>query len=245
MSGAPLPRHGQRIAVRYADLGRDPHGTRHGELIGIVESLDEDGLVLRDRRLQSHTLALPTLISWRQVPQVPRGRDPLTADRSLLDRMATDAWLHPDLDPDSPDTDIPDAEPPATETSATKTGPVQVARLCELLGPEVPQQSVWDHDHTDPGGGYRAALPGARAISVTEWATIVLDPPALSPLTPGGVDAPSEGAALQAVRQLARWAAFRDARNVQVRGWPEVLPGLVGLDLVGLDQEQRISSRGS
>lgn len=183
------PAAGQRIAVRYRDEEGD------GELIGFVEALDAHGLLLRDRRLEAHLLAPDVLVAWRAVPQVPRGRDPRMARREVLDRMAGDDWFR-DLAP--------------------APGPCQVARLCDVLGPRVPTQSAWQHDASAAAGRdgqprFRARHPGGRAISLGEWATVVVDAPG-----PSGVEV---------VRALARWAAFRDARSIQVRGASDVLPG--------------------
>lgn len=175
-----LPQQGQRIALRY----RDPSGPR--ELIGHVTALDSDGLRIRDRRLAAHLLPWDRLVSWRAVPQVPRGRDPLAAEVALLDRMACDPRL-----------DLPGALPVDGDARA-------VARLCDLLGPGIPDQAPEAYDR----GEFAASQygpHGARAIVVGEWATIRLttDDPFLL---------------VELALPLARWAAYRDARSVQVRG---------------------------
>ncbi len=191
MSDLPAP--GRRIALRW----RDQDGPR--ELIGYVRALGPDGLAMLDRTLTPRLLAWDTLESWRGVPQVPRGRDPLAADRALLDRLATDDRLT-------------DAGPRGDRAAdPTDRGEVcQVARLCDLLGPAIPVQGP---DAYDTGGGTAACTLGTaagRAVVVGEWATVLL--------TDGD-------RADEVVLALARWAAYRDARNIQLRGTDRVLAG--------------------
>lgn len=232
MSDLPLP--GQRIALRW----RDQDGPR--ELIGYVRGMGPDGLAMLDRTLAPRLLAWDTLESWRGVPQVPRGRDPLAADRALLDRMATDHRLvddrTPDHDPmdhrpanhgpaeDNPAEDSPaDHRPagvPRPEADADRTpgadAVCQVARLCDLLGRAVPEQGP---EAYDTGGDTAACALGTasgRAVVVGEWATVRL--------TDGD-------RADEVVTALARWAAYRDARNVQLRGTDRVLAGFTVLPL--------------
>lgn len=186
-----LPLQGQRIALRY----RDPSGPR--ELIGHVTALGSDGLGVLDRRLAPHLLPWDQLVSWRAVPQVPRGRDPLAADGALLDRMAGDPRL-----------DLPGALPIDSDIRA-------VARLCDLLGPGIPDQAPEAYDR----GGFAASRYGphdARAIVVGEWATIRLttDDPFLL---------------VELALPLARWAAYRDARSLQVRGLAATPAGFTDL----------------
>lgn len=196
MSVTELPQPGRRIAVRY----RDGSGPR--ELIGYVRGTGPDGLAMLDRTLAPRLLAWEALESWRAVPQVPRGRNPSAADRSLLDRMAADRRL-----------DLPDAP-------AVVPDDCQVARLADLLGPAVPTQGPETYDLGDGLAERRAGDLRARAIVVGEWTTIrVL-------ADPDRVDA---SAVRALVLPLARWGAYRDARNVQVRGTQARLAGFSGL----------------
>lgn len=186
-----LPRPGRRIAVRYDDA------TGARELIGYVAGAEPDGLLVRDRGLALHRLAWSGLVSWRGVPQVPRGRNPLVADPVLLDRMAADPRL-----------DVPGALPTDSDVRA-------VARLCDLLGPDVPDQQPEAYDCE----GFAEARDGsgvARAVVVGEWATILLGTAGATPLA--GLVVP-----------LARWAAYRDARSLQVRGLPAAPEGFTAL----------------
>ena len=179
-----LPQPGRRIALRY----RDGSGPR--ELIGYVRGTGPEGLAMLDRTLTPRLLAWETLESWRAVPQVPRGRNPSAAHRALLDRMAANRRL--DL-PGSPETTGDDC---------------QVARLADLLGPDVPTQGPEAYDLGDGLAEHHAGDLRARAVVGGEWATIRVD------AGPGHADA---AAVHTLVLPLARWAAYRDARNVQVR----------------------------
>ncbi|WOQ15962.1 hypothetical protein [Raineyella sp. W15-4] len=197
-----LPVPGQRIALRWHD-GDGPR-----ELIGHVQRIGPEGLTLLDRALTPRLLGWQSLDSWRGVPQVPRGRDPRAADRALLDRMAADHRLRGSAEPDP---------------GVARPGEVcQVARLADLLGPAIPAQGP---EAYDTGGGTATCTLGpaeGRAIAVGEWATIRLakgEPPHDGDRTE------------QVVAALARWAAYRDARNVQVRGTDRVLPGFTALGL--------------
>lgn len=185
------PRPGQRIAVRY----RDDSGPR--ELIGYVRAFGPEGLAMLDRTLAARLVPTDRLESWRVVPQVPRGRNPLAADRVLLDRMATDPRL-----------DLPGAAPYATG-GQDAADDCLVARLADLLGPAVPDQGPEAYDLGEGIAAYAVGDVRARALVVGEWATIRLV---------DDRDDPSGDSAEQVVRGLARWAAYRDARNVQVRG---------------------------
>ncbi|QGF24152.1 hypothetical protein [Raineyella fluvialis] len=189
---ADLPAPGRRIALRW----HDEDGPR--ELIGYVQGAEPQGLAILDRTLAVRLLPWSALESWRAVPQVPRGRDPLRADRALLDRMASDPRLTPDsARPEGGGSDV-----------------CQVARLCDLLGPGIPDQPPAAYD---TGNGTAAADLGTaegRAIVVGEWATVRL----------------SDGdRADEVVAALARWAAYRDARTIQVRGIDRPLAGFTVL----------------
>lgn len=204
-----LPQPGQRIALRY----RDASGPR--ELIGYVRGAGPEGLSMLDRTLGPRLLAWESLESWRAVPQVPRGRNPAAADPALLDRMAGDDRLV-----------LPGA---AAADSGSGGGQdlCQVARLAEVLGPAVPTQGPEAYDLGDGLAEHRQPQVAARAIAVGEWATIrVTDI--------GGADGPpgepsASAALLAVVLPLARWAAYRDARNVQVRGTGVRLAGFTEL----------------
>ncbi len=198
-----LPAQGQRIALRY----RDASGPR--ELIGYVQGTGPDGLALLDRTLTPRLLAWETLESWRAVPQVPRGRNPLAADPALLDRMAADPRL--DLSGIAPYEVADDA---------------QVARLADLLGPAVPDQGPDAYDLGEATAEYDADGVRGRALVVGEWATIRRTTGA----SPGATNAPNRAEDVdRAVRALARWAAYRDARSVQVRGTDRALAGFTWL----------------
>lgn len=188
-----LPAQGQRIALRY----RDASGAR--ELIGYVQGTGPDGLALLDRALTPRLLAWETLESWRAVPQVPRGRNPLAVDPALLHRMAADPRL--DLSGMAPYEVADDA---------------QVARLADLLGPAVPGQGPDAYDLGGATAEYDTDGVRGRALVVGEWATIRLITDAAEEVD-------------RAVRTLARWAAYRDARSVQVRGTDRVLAGFTWL----------------
>lgn len=193
-----LPQPGQRIALRY----RDGSGPR--ELIGYVRWAGPEGLAMLDRTLAPRLLAWATLESWRAVPQVPRGRNPVAADPAMLDRMAGDDRL---------------SLPGAPDTSAEGDQDIcQVARLADLLGPAVPDQGPEAYDLGDGLAENLDTRVAARAITVGEWATVrvVAGPCEGTDAGQGAVVDPA--AVLAVVLPLARWAAYRDARNVQVRG---------------------------
>ncbi|SDB80047.1 hypothetical protein GA0111570_101321 [Raineyella antarctica] len=212
-----LPPPGRRIALRY----RDDSGPR--ELIGYVRSVDPEGLSMLDRTLAPRLLAWQTLESWRAVPQVPRGRNPLTADRALLDRMAADGRLA------APEDDAPDAHPSVRDEECL------VARLADLLGPDVPDQPPEAYDLGDSIAARDLAGVQGRALVVGEWATIRLTTAqqgrtAASSVPDAGAGHSSESdAELDVVHALARWAAYRDARNLQVRGARSALAGLTAV----------------
>lgn len=173
---------------RIALRYRDGSGPR--ELIGYVRGTGPEGLAMLDRTLTPRLLAWETLESWRAVPQVPRGRNPSAADRALLDRMADDRRL-----------DLPGAAKVAADDC-------QVARLADLLGPAVPTQGPEAYDLGDGLAEHHAGDLRARAIVVGEWATIRVDT---------GQGRAATAAVHTLVLPLARWAAYRDARNVQLR----------------------------
>ncbi|WOP17543.1 hypothetical protein [Raineyella sp. LH-20] len=207
MGDLPVP--GQRIALRW----HDDRGPR--ELIGYVHRMDPEGLTLLDRTLTPRLLGWPSLESWRGVPQVPRGRDPQAADRVLLDRMAIDRRLGAD-DPD-PHPGADDPDPDGGDAADRGSGELcQVARLGDLLGGDVPTQRPEAYDTGDGTAACALGTAVGRAIVVGEWATVRL----------------ADGdRAEQVVTALARWAAYRDARNVQVRGCDRLLPGFTAYGL--------------
>lgn len=72
---------GSRVSLRY----RIPGGV--SELVGWVAEASADQLVVVDRKGHPHRLTTADVLAGRQVG-VPRGRDPRSADRAALDRIA-------------------------------------------------------------------------------------------------------------------------------------------------------------
>lgn len=95
-----LPQPGRRVSVR-----RLREDGEVGDIIGFVREATTDGITVRDRHGQVHTLAWDEVLAWRQVG-VARGRDPLRTPLPELDELAAAAGVQ---------------------------GRVFVARLCDLL----------------------------------------------------------------------------------------------------------------
>jgi len=86
VDGAHAIRIGTRFSVRY----RLPDG-RASDVIGLVEDMDDESVVLVDRSEVRHRLDRSTILATRAVP-VARGPDPGHADPRTLELIAADSW---------------------------------------------------------------------------------------------------------------------------------------------------------
>ena len=82
-----LPQPGRRVSLRRV---REDGGI--GDIVGFVRDASEDGLTIRDRHGQVHTLAWDQVLAWRQVG-VARGRDPLRTPVGELHTLAAAAGV--------------------------------------------------------------------------------------------------------------------------------------------------------
>jgi hypothetical protein len=137
-----LPEPGRRVSLRRV---REDGGI--GDIVGFVRHAGEDGLTIRDRHGQVHTLAWEQVLAWRKIG-VARGRDPRRTPLAELDALAAAAGVE---------------------------GRVFVARLCDLLdAAEAPDHSDLDAPPPQPAtiaGDWVTTGSTESMLALAWWAT--------------------------------------------------------------------------